>query len=134
MSLISIHIGRVCHVSCHWRCVEPKTISQYGGNSNFICEKCNDESTSNSSHQITNGSSKINTDDRDFPNALTTTNSTETNVANNIRYFEEKQQQSQIQRPKKLSDIDRYLPSDINESTYHHQNGKNFKYVMRKRA
>jgi hypothetical protein len=114
--------------------VEPKTIFQHGQNSNFVCAKCNDGSTSNSSHPITNGSFKIkstdsiNSNHRDFAKVQRKTSSPETNVANNIRYFEEKQQQqqhqqSQIHKVAKLSDLDRYLPS-VNEPEYHHQNGK----------
>lgn len=115
-----LNIGRVCHGPYHWRCVEPKTISKYGENANFICDNCNDGSASDSPHRICNGNSNY----QDFAHIPTKANLTETNVANNIRYFEEKQQQFGITRIAKLSDIDHYLPSHNNETDYHHLNGK----------
>jgi hypothetical protein len=111
--------------------VKPETISQYGENENYVCDKCHDGTTTSSSYRVTNGGIKIKstdsteTDYRDFvslPSKKHSTSSTETNVVNAIRYFEEKQQ---TQTPK-TSELDGYLLSHTNENEYyhHHHNGK----------
>jgi hypothetical protein len=131
MDLISINnIGRVCHGSYHWRCVKPETISHYRENEKYVCDKCNDAPMSNSSNRLTNGGNKMKTNDpidieyQDFSNVPSTSNSTETNVVNTIRYFEGKQQQSQPQRTTKLSELDSYLPLQTNGIEYHHHDSK----------
>ncbi|UJR25803.1 hypothetical protein I4U23_007153 [Adineta vaga] len=110
---------RSCRGSNHWRCIEPKTISQYGDNEDFICAKCNDDTTNTSSKQTTNnGSFRLKSTDSTNRNYR----STETSVGNTIRYFEEKQQQQRSQTPKmtKVSELDRYLPSPYNYTEYRH--------------
>ncbi|CAF3351635.1 unnamed protein product [Rotaria sp. Silwood1] len=130
-SFEEILVCRVCHDLYHWRCVKPETISYYGENENYICDKCMDgTTTTNSSHRITNGGIKIKspdsivTDYRDFASIPSKINTTETNVHNTIRYFEEKQQQSQINKTTKVSELDGYLPSQTNEREYHQRNGQ----------
>ncbi len=125
--MIFIHIGRVCHGSYHWRCVKPETISQYGENENYICDKCNDSTTIiNSSHRLSNGSNRTNsiesidTNYRDLVSVPS-----ETNVGNSIRHFEENQQQFQPHKTTpQVSDLDDYLPTQMNGNEYHHQNSK----------
>ncbi|CAF4372358.1 unnamed protein product, partial [Rotaria sp. Silwood2] len=129
-SFEEILVCRICHGSYHWRCVKPETISHYGENENYICDKCNDVTTTNLSPRTTNGGIKIKstdsviTDYRDFASIPSKINSTETNVLNTIRYFEEKQQQAQIYKPTKASELDSYLPLQINERDYHQRNGQ----------
>ena len=106
--------------------MKPETISHYGENAHFICDKCNDSitTTTSSSQRLTNGGIKIKssgsseTDYRDFvnvPSKLNTTPTKDTTVVNAIRYFEEKQQPpSQTHRISKLVEHDSYLSSQIN--------------------
>lgn len=100
----SIIKGRVCHGSYHWRCVKPETISHYGENTHFICDKCNDNITTTTSptHRLSNGGIRIKSPDssemdyRNFvniPSKLNTIPTKDTSVVNTVRYFEEKQQQ-----------------------------------------
>jgi hypothetical protein len=97
--------------------MKPETISYYGDNTHFICDKCNDSMANtntsaatttsaasiSSPYRITNGGIKIKspdsseTDYRDFvsvPSKLNTTPTRDTNVVHAIRYFEKKQQPS----------------------------------------
>ena len=96
-------------------------------NEKYVCDKCNDGTITNSSNRLTNGGIKIKstdsieTDYRDFTGVPSKTNSTETNVVNTIRYFEEKQQQVQPNRITKLSELDSYLPTQTNGIEYHHR-------------
>ena len=83
--------GRVCHGSYHWRCVKPETISHYGENTHFICDKCNDNittTTTSPTHRVSNGGIRIKspdsseTDYRNFvsiPSKLNTTPTKDTN-------------------------------------------------------
>ncbi|CAF1064455.1 unnamed protein product [Adineta ricciae] len=108
-----------CHSTSHWRCIEPKTISQYGNNENYICNKCSTGTTAELPQKPTNsGSFRLNSTD----STSRTNRSNETNVGSAIRYFEEKQQQKNAQVPKttQLSELDRYLPPHVNHIQYHH--------------
>ncbi|CAM4758763.1 unnamed protein product [Rotaria magnacalcarata] len=124
-SFEEILVCRTCHGSYHWRCVKPETISHYGEHENYICEKCNDGTTSNSPQRVPNGGIKIKSTDsiirdyRDFVSVPSKANSAETNVLSAIRYFEEKQQQSQTKKTTKISELDAYLPVQTNEREYH---------------
>lgn len=97
--------GRICQDSYHWRCVKPETISHYGENSNFICEKCNNNELHSSrvspTPRLSNAGIRIKspdsteTDYRNFaniPSKLSTSPARDTPVVNTVRYFEEKQQ------------------------------------------
>ena len=110
--------------------MKPDTISHYGENENFLCDKCNDGTTVGSSHRLANGGIKIKSPDsiettyRDFANVPTKINSiptVDTTVINAIRYFEEK---SQVHRPSKTSDLDEHPPSSINGHEYDQRHGK----------
>jgi len=111
--------------------VKPETISHYGENKNFICDKCNDNLTTTNtspSHRLSNGGIKIKssdsseTDYRNFasiPSKLNPIPAKDTAVINAIRYFEEKQQQQQQQSPSthkisKLNENDGHLSSQTN--------------------
>ncbi len=130
--LILINLGRVCHGSYHWRCVKPERISHlYGGNNNYICNKCNDDATINSSQRLSNGSSRTKSLEsfdinyRDFVSVPSKTSSIESSVENTIRNFEDQpQQESRSYKTTEESELDDYLPSQTNENEYHHQNGK----------
>ena len=96
--------------------MKPETISYYGDNTHFICDKCNDSMTNTtantstttspsiiSPYRITNGGIKIKspdsseTDYRDFvhvPSKLNPTPTRDTSVVHAIRYFEKKQHPS----------------------------------------
>jgi len=125
------NIGRVCHGSYHWRCVKPETISYYGENNNYICDKCKDNTTdANSPPRLYNGYSRtksiesLDTNYRDLVSAPSRTNSTDTNVGNTIRHFEEKQQQSQTHKTTKISELDEYLPTQPDGNEYHQEESK----------
>lgn len=130
--LNNINLGRLCHGSYHWRCLKPETVSEFGDNRNFICEKCNENPTPSPSQKVINGGGiKIKSTDstvrdyRDFVGVPSKSNSTDTSIHNTIRYFEEKQQQSQVNRTTKISDIDAYLPSPTsNGKECYPSNGK----------
>lgn len=105
--------GRVCHGAYHWRCVRPDTISHYGENTQYVCDKCNTENattrTVSSTHRLPNGGIRIKspnlteTEYREFANIPSKLNSIptkETTVGNTIRYFEGKQQQQTHQLSK----------------------------------
>ncbi len=129
--MIFINIGRICYGSYHWRCVRPETISFYGNNDNYICDKCNDSTTNtNSSHRLINSRNRtkspesLDTNHRDFLSIPSRTSSTDANVGNTIQHFQEKQQLSPTHRTTKASELDDYLPSQTNENEYQQQNGK----------
>jgi hypothetical protein len=114
--------------------VKPETISYYGENNNYICDKCKDNTTdTNSSPRLYNGYSRtksiesLDTSYRDLVSAPSRTNSTDTNVSNTIRRFEEKQQQqqqSQTHKTTKISELDDYLPTQTNGDEYHEEDSK----------
>jgi hypothetical protein len=126
-SFEEILVCRICHDSYHWRCIKPETISHYGENTHFICEKCNDSTittNTNPSYRLSNDGIKIKSSDsseidyRNFaniPSKLNTTPTKDTTVVNAIRYFEEKQQQQQpSHRILKLNEDDGHLSSQTN--------------------
>jgi hypothetical protein len=125
--MISFHIGRVCHGSYHWRCVKPETISHYGMNDNYICDKCNDSTTSNPTYRISNGGNQTKSTDsleadyQDFVSVPSKTNSTE---SSNNRYFDDKQRQAPTHKTTKVSELDDYIPSKYNGNEYHRYNSK----------
>ncbi|CAF0856317.1 unnamed protein product [Adineta ricciae] len=95
-----------CHSTSHWRCIEPKTISQYGNNENYICNTCSTGATADLPQKPTNsGSFRLKATD----SPSRTNRSNETNVGSTIRYFEEKQQQknAQVSKMTQLSELDR---------------------------
>jgi hypothetical protein len=109
--------------------VKPETITHYGENTNFLCDKCNDNiPTTNTSlsHRVPNSGIKIKspnsseTDYRNFasiPSKLNSIPTKDTTVVNAIRYFEEKQQQQQApstHKISKLNEIDGHLSSQTN--------------------
>lgn len=115
-------LGRICHGSYHWRCVRPETISHYGENTQFICEKCHEHMSTNgaSTHRLSNGGIRIKspdsseTDYRQFvgiPSKFNGTSTKDTTVINTVRYFEDKQQHAST------------IPK-VTKSNGHH-NGKN---------
>lgn len=102
----------MCHGTYHWRCVKPETISYYGDNTHFICDRCNDSMTTTTT-TTTNGSNNSSyrtgikikspntseTDYRDFVHVPTKSNpitTKENNVVHTIQYFEKKQQESPV--------------------------------------
>jgi len=110
--------------------VKPETISHYGENAHFICDKCNDNITTTTTtvslpHRLSNSGIKIRTADsfetdyRNFvsiPSKLNTTPTKDTTVVNAIRYFEEKQQQQlpSANKISKLNEFDVHLSSQTN--------------------
>lgn len=113
--------------------MKPETISNYGRNDNYTCDKCKDNTTNtNSPNRLTNGyyrtksSESLNGIQRAYsPNISSKTNITDTNTEKPNRFFEEKQQQqSPTYKTTKVSQLDDYLPSQINEDDYHQQNSK----------
>lgn len=119
----SLQIGRVCYGKYHWRCVKPQRVSRYGQNHDYICGNCNDSTAINLSHRSSNGNNiteSFDTNDRDFVNETSRTNSTETNPENNIRNYEDKQPE----KTRKITELDDYLPSKTNEEEYNLENSK----------
>jgi hypothetical protein len=119
--------------------VKPETISHYGENAHFLCDKCNDTRTTTDpspTHRLSNGGIKIKlpdsmeTDYRNFasiPSKLNSTPTKDTTVVNAIRYFEEKQQQQQTtptNKSSKLNELDGHLASQTN--------GKNLAFDLEK--
>lgn len=75
------------------------------------------------SHRSSNGNNiteSFDTNDRDFVNETSRTNSTETNPENNIRNYEDKQPE----KTRKITELDDYLPSKTNEEEYNLENSK----------
>lgn len=120
--IIIITLGRICHGSYHWRCVRPETISHYGENTQFICDKCHEHINTNipSAHRIRIKSpDSSETDYRNFvgiPSKFNGTSTKETTVINAVRYFEDKQQHVSNQ--------------SITSKTNGHQNGKKIVHIL----
>jgi hypothetical protein len=105
--------------------VKPETISYYGENTNFICDKCDDNiitTNTSSTHRLSNSGIKIKspdsyeTDYRNFasiPSKLNIVPTKDTTVVNAIRYFEEKQPLS-THKISKLNENDEQLSSQTN--------------------
>ncbi|CAF1400078.1 unnamed protein product [Adineta steineri] len=113
-----------CQSSSHQRCVESKTTTYDDDIDNYVCDKCNNDTITNSSQQL-KATNSLDKNYRDFAAIPSKTLSTETNVGNAIRYFERKQQEAVTPTTTtQLNELDRYLPPNINEIEYQHHNGQ----------
>lgn len=91
--------------------MKPETISYYGDNTHFICDRCNDSMTTTTTTTTGSNNSSYRTgikikspnasatDYRDFVHVPTKSNpisSKENNVVHTIQYFEKKHQESPV--------------------------------------